>query len=306
LPQPSFVMKDIVNLNLNLILALEALLAEMNVTRAAERLNVTQPAMSRSLQKLREHLGDELLVRSGRGMVRTARAERIYASLRHGLQALRRALNEETEFVPEQSSRIFRIAARDVMGVWLLPKLMAHVRQHAPGVSIHVVFAETSLPTQLDSGALDLTIGVGFPDAPGLKRRTLFRDGWVCLARKDHEAVASAQLNLDQYVALPHALCSPTGEGMGVVDEALAKLGHSRRIAYRTLYFIGAAIAVAQTDMILTMPRRPAEHLAIMLNLTMSEPPIELPPLEIVAVWHERMDDDPAHRWLRQTIVSMC
>lgn len=298
--------KDIVDLNLNLILALEALLAEMNVTRAAERLNVTQPAMSRSLQKLREHLGDELLVRSGRGMVRTARAERIYGSLRHGLQALRRALNEETDFVPDQSSRNFRIATRDVMGVWLLPKLMGHVRRHAPAVSIHVVFTETALPTQLDSGALDLTLGVGFQDAPGLKQRTLFRDGWLCLARKDHPALASGTLDLAQYIALPHALCSPKGEGAGVVDEALGKLGLTRRIAYRTPYFIGAAMAIAPTDMILTMARRPAEHLATMLNLSMYDPPIELPTLDIVAMWHERMDDDPAHRWLRQTIASIC
>lgn len=298
-------MKDIVDLNFNLILALEALLAEMNVTRAAERLNVTQPAMSRSLQKLREHLGDELLVRSGRGMVRTARAERIYVSLRHGLQALRRALNEETEFVPEQSSRIFRIATRDVMGVWLLPKLMAHVRQHAPAVSIHVGYAEMDLPSQLDSGALDLTIGVGFQDAPGLKQRMLFRDQWVCLARKAHPTL-DGELDLEQYIALPHALCSPKGEGIGVVDEALAKLGHSRRVAFRTLYFIGAAMAVAQTDMILTMPRRAGEHLAAILDLRMYPPPLELPSLEIITVWHERMDDDPAHRWLRQSIAAIC
>ncbi len=298
-------MKDIVDLNLNLILALEALLAEMNVTRAAERLNVTQSAMSRSLQKLRDHLGDELLVRSGRGMVRTARAERIFGSLRHGLQALRRALNEETHFVPEQSSRVFRLATRDIMSVWLLPMLMAHVRQHAPDVSLHVVFVHQDLSSQLDSGALDMALGVGFADAPGLKQRLLLRDGWVCLARKNNPALASG-LDIEQYVALPHALCSPHGEGAGIVDDALAKLGHTRRIAFRTLYFIGAAIAVAQTDMILTMPRRAGQHLAAMLDLQMFDPPVELPAVDLVSLWHERMDDDPAHCWLRRAISSVC
>jgi len=298
-------MKDIADLNLNLLLALEALLAEMNVTRAATRLGVTQPSMSRSLQKLREQLGDDLLVRSGRGMVRTPRAERIFGSLRHGLQALRRALNEETHFVPEGSTRVFRLATRDVMGVWLLPALMAYLRQHAPGTSLGVVFLEQDLPLQLDSGALDVTIGVGFPDVPGLKRRLLFRDGWVCLARKDNPVLRDG-LDLERYVALPHALCSPRGEGVGVVDEALASRGYSRRVAFRTLYFIGAAFAVAQTDMILTMPRRAGEHLAAKLDLLMCDPPIELPSLEVVALWHERMDDDPAHHWLRQAIFSIC
>lgn len=191
------------------------------------------------------------------------------------------------------------------MGVRLVPTLMAHLRQYAPGVSLHVVYAEKDLPSQLDSGALDLKIGVGFADTPGLKRRLLYRDEWVCLARKDNPALAGG-LDIRQYTALPHALCSPHGEGVAVVDEALAKLGHSRRIAFRTIYFIGAATAVAQTDMILTMPRRAGQHLAAMLDLRTCDPPIELPSVDIAAVWHERMDDDPAHSWLRQAIFSIC
>jgi len=297
-------MNDLSDLNLNLLLALEALLGELNVTRAAARLGVSQPAMSRSLQKLREYLGDELLVRSGRGMVRTPRAERIFHSLHHGLQALRRSLAHESQFIPAQSSRNFRIATRDVIGVHIVPQLMVRMRAQAPGISLQVVFVENDLPAQLDSGALDLIVGVASFDVPGMKRRTLFRDSWVCLVRKDNPVVANG-LGLEQYIALPHALCSPKGEGVGVVDEALAKLGHSRQIAFRTLYFIGAALAVAQTDMILTMPRRAGQHLATILDLLALDPPVELPHLDIVAVWHERMDDDPAHRWFREQLCSL-
>lgn len=298
-------MKDLSELNLNHLLALEALLAETNVTRAADRLGVTQPTMSRSLQRLREHLGDELLVRSGRGLVRTPRAERIHESLRHGLQVLRLALREEPEFVPSQSTRAFTIAANDVVGVWILPALMAHVRQYAPGVSLNIVPLEYSnVVSQLDTGAIDMHIGVGFADAPGLKRRTLLHERWICLARKEHPSLGKT-LDLPAYVGLAHALCSPRNEGAGVVDEALAACGYSRKIAFKTCYFIVAAMVVAQTDLILTMPRRSGLHLAATLGLSTYEPPIELPDLTLVALWHERVDDVPAHRWLRQTLFSL-
>ncbi|MCU0687632.1 MAG: LysR family transcriptional regulator [Polyangiaceae bacterium] len=299
-------MPELADLNLNLLLALDALLSEANVTRASERLGVTQPAMSRSLKKLREQLGDELLVHSGRGLVRTPRAERIHAALRHGLQSLRRALAEDEVFVPARATTTFRVATNDVAGVRVLPATMAHLREHAPQVAVNVVPLDyADLLAQFEFGALDLMLGVVATDAPGLKRRLLLRDDWACLTRPDHPRL-KGPLDLPTYVSLSHALCSPRGEGGGVVDAALASLGHTRRVTFRSRYFIAAALAVRQTDLILTMPRRSAERLAELLGLQAHAPPaaLMLPPVEFVALWHERMDDAPAHRWFRQVLFA--
>jgi DNA-binding transcriptional LysR family regulator len=315
-------MPDLTDLNLNLLLALDALLSEANVTRAAARLGVTQPAMSRSLHKLRAQLGDELLVRSGHGLMRTPRGERIHRSLRHGLASLRRALAEEEGFEPALARTAFSIAANDIVGVRVLPALMDQLCRQAPGVAINLVPLDyADLLTQFELGALDLALGVAFAEAPGLKRRRLLSDGWICLVRdggaggdgrdvgdgrdgRDGRSGGDGRLELASYLQRSHALCSPHGEGAGVVDAALALLGASRQIALRTRYFVAAALAVQRTDLVLTMPRRSGQRLAEQLGLRTLLPPLELPPVEFVAVWHERMDDAPAHRWLRQLLFA--
>ncbi len=296
-------MNDLGELNLNLLLSLEALLAETNVTRAARRLGVTQPTLSRALRRLREDLDDALLVRSGQGFVRTPRGERIHASLRDGLQALRRALHAP-DFEPSTAQHTIALAAHDIVGVFLLPALLRRIEAEAPGLSLDVLpLRQADLVSQLEGGALDLAIGVNFSDAPGLRRRVLFRDGWVCLARRDHPALSEG-LDLDTFTRLPHALASPEGDGLAVVDRALDAQGLERRVAYRTRYFIGAAIAVAQSDLLLTMPARPGLELARRLGLTSYEPPLTLPTLDVVALWHARLDVDPLHAWVRATLVQ--
>lgn len=296
-------MNDLAELNLNLLLSLEALLAEANVTRAARRLGVTQPTMSRALQRLRVELGDALLVRSGQGLVRTPRGERIHASLRDGLQALRRALRPPA-FDPSTARHTVALAAYDIVGAFLLPALLRRIEAEAPGLSLDVTpLRYADLVTQLEGGALDLAIGVGFAEAPGLMRRRLFRDDWVCLARRGHPALGGG-LDLDTFAGLPHALASPEGDGPGVVDRALHGLGRSRRIAYRTRYFIAAAVAVAQSDLVLTLPRRPGRHLARQLDLAAYAPPLALPASDVLALWHARLNDDPLHAWVREALFD--
>jgi DNA-binding transcriptional LysR family regulator len=298
-------MTELSDLDLNLLSSLDALLSESNVTRAALRLGVTQPTMSRALQRLREQLGDELLVRSGRGLVRTARGDRIHLALGHGMQSLRRALSEEPEFVPESAQIMFRVAANDVAGVRLVPALMAFVGRLAPRISVNVIPLDyADMLAQFEHGALDVALGVSFMDAPGIKRRVLLRDGWVCLSRSGHPVGAAPELDLAAYLSCSHALCSPRGEGAGVVDEALARLGHARHIALRSRYLVGAALAVRCSDLLLTMPRKSGERLAELLGLCTHAPPaaLSLPTVEFAAVWHERQDDAPAHRWFRQQL----
>lgn len=296
-------MTDLSELSLNLLQALDALLAEANVTRAAERLGISQPAMSRALAKLRTQLGDDLLVRSAGGLVRTPRAERIRRSLRHGLDALRRALDEDAEFDPARARVSFTVAGNDVVGVRLVPAVLAELRRIAPKVALHLVqLDDADLVTQLEIGGLDLALGVAFADAPGIKRRTLLRDDWICLARAP---LPSAGLDLTEYLRRPHALCSPRGEGAGVVDIALEARGVRRDVALRTRFFVTAALAVARTDLLLTMPRRAGEHLADLLGLAVAPPPLELPALELIAAWHERMDAVPAHTWFRRLVFAI-
>ena len=296
-------MRDLPELNLNLLLSLEALLAEANVTRAARRLGVTQPTMSRALRRLREDLGDPLLVRSGQGLVRTPRAERIHASLRDGLHALRRVLHDD-DFDPATARDTITVAAHDIVGVFVLPALVQHLGAAAPGLTLDVVpLRYANLVAQLDSGAFDLAIGVGVAEGPGLLRRVLFRDGWVCLARRGHPSLA-AGLDLATYARLSHALASPEGDGPGVVDRALAAQGLARHVAYRTRYFIGAAMAVTQTDVVLTLPRRAGLHLARALDLASYDPPVALPTLDVAAMWHARLDAQPMHAWVRSALFA--
>ncbi len=299
-------MRDLPELNLNLLLSLDALLAEANVTRAARRLGVTQPTMSRALRRLRDDLGDPLLVRSGQGYVRTPRAERIHASLQDGLRALRRSLRDDA-LDPSTARRTIAVAAYDVVSVFVLPALLRRLEAEAPGLSLDVTpLRYADLLSQLESGALDLAIGVGFADAPGLRRRVLFRDGWVCLARKGHPALRSPDEGLDvtAFARLPHAIASPEGDGPGLVDRALAARGLTRHVAYRSRYFIGAAMAVAQTDLVLTLPRRAGLHLARSLDLASFDPPLPLPELDVAATWHARLDGDPVHAWVRRALFE--
>ena len=297
-------MNDLAQLNLNLLLSLEALLDERNVTRAARRLGVTQPTMSRALRRLREELDDAVLVRSGQGFVRTPRGEHIHASLRDGLQALRRSLLAPA-FDPSVARHLIALAAQDVVGVFLLPALLRRMEAEAPGLSLDVVpLRAADLVAKLEGGVLDLAVGIHFPEAPGLCRRLLFRDGWICLARPDHPALVRG-LDLDTFTRMPHALASPEGEGPGVVDRALAAQSRKRRIAYRTRYFIGAALAVAQTDLVLTLPARPGMALAERLGLQAWAPPLALPPLDVMALWHARLDADPLQAWVRATLFAV-
>jgi DNA-binding transcriptional LysR family regulator len=259
--------------------------------------------MSRALRRLREDLDDALLVRSGQGFVRTPRGERIHASLRDGLQALRRALRAP-DFDPSTAHHTIALAAQDIVGVFLLPALLRRIEAEAPGLSLDVQpLRPADLVSQLESGALDLAIGANFPEVPSLRRRVLFRDGWVCLARAGHPALTKG-LDLDTFTRLPHALASPEGDGVGVVDRALAAQGRKRRVAYRTRYFIGAAMAVAQSNVLLTMPARAGLELARRLGLASYDVPTALPSLDVMALWHARLDVEPLHAWVRTRLIE--
>nr|BDT35720.1 LysR substrate-binding domain-containing protein [Myxococcus sp. MH1] len=290
---------DLANINLNLAVALDALLIEGNVTRAAARVGITQSAMSHALRQLRELLGDALLIRGRGGMVRTPRAEQLAAPLHRGLLEVQRALRNESVFDPQASSRRFILATTDYFASALLPSLLELMDTEAPQVDLVVrPLVIPQIEAQLESGELDLVVGAYPEPSPVLRQQKLFTEHFVCVVRRDN-SVVKQRLDLETFLRLPHVLMSPRGEGVGSVDIALEKLGRTRRIGVRLPYFLTAALAVTRTNHVLTAPRRLAELFVEPGNLRILPPPVELAPFDVLQVWHERFDDDPAHRWLR-------
>lgn len=289
------------DVNLNLLVALDALLETRNVRRASERLGVTQSAMSHSLRKLRALLGDPLFVRSGNQMLPTPRAAELAAPLHHSLASLQHILGGEGGFAPERSERRFVIATSDALSVSLLPAVVADVRERAPGVELAVAPLDpTRIDAQLAAGDVDLVLGMG-RNRTGTRVEGLFRAGVVVLARKDHPGIGR-KLDLDTFCRLPHAMISVTGAGPGAVDEALAALGRSRRVVLRIAYFLAAPVIVAQSDLLLLLPRMTAEHFAALHPLTLHEMPLELPAGMVSMIWHERFAEDTGLSWLRDRV----
>jgi DNA-binding transcriptional LysR family regulator len=302
-PAPATPAADLAGINLNLVVALDALLTEANVTRAAERVGVTQSAMSHSLRQLRELLGDALLIRGSGGMVRTPRAEQLAAPLHRGLLELQRALRSEPVFEPRTATRRFTLATGDYFAAAMLPELLMLLGQEAPQVDLafrHLILDQVS--TLMESGEVDLCVAAFPTPAPGLRQQKLYTEDFVCVVREGHPA-ARKGLDLETYLRLPHVLISPRGEGAGAVDTALAKLGRSRRIALRMPYFLTAPLSVVRSDHVLTAPRRLVETFTGAWPLQVLPPPMALRSFDVLQVWHERFDNDPAHRWLRGVVL---
>jgi DNA-binding transcriptional LysR family regulator len=291
-------------MNLTHLRALDALLSERSVTRAARRLGLSQSAISHALRGLRDTLGDELLVRGGGGMVPTARAEALAQPLHRALRELEAALAIRPGFDAATSRRTFTLSMPDGFALTTLPGLLRILRDEAPGIDLDVrpPMQQRTTAMALESGEVDLAVGGGLDAASGLRTRVLLDETFACLVRSDHPSIKEG-LDLDTYCALPHALMSPSGSGLGVVDRALATLGRSRRVAVRIRFFLAAPTVVANSDMVLTGPRDQLRRFTEMAPLRLLEPPLALPGFRVRIYWHDRTHDEPAHQWLREAIV---
>lgn len=290
-------------LDLNLLLALDALLSEQSVTRAAQQTRVTQPAMSQALARLRDHFDDPLLVRSGRGMAPTARASELSGPLHHLLSELDNLVHDGRRFTPESSTRTFHVACLDHFSALHLPSLVAEIRETAPGVDIVTTqLSHDSLNSELERGAVDIGIGV-FTGAPaGQMQRTLHQEKFACILRPDHPALE--RWDLDGFVSFPHGLLSTTGRGQGVVDRALAPYELTRRVAVRVPHFLAAAALAESSDLIFTVAGRLGSWFANHYDVVCVEPPLPLAEYPIAMRWHRRAHEDPAHRWFRDCVVE--
>jgi DNA-binding transcriptional LysR family regulator len=282
---------------------------EKNVSRAAERMFVTQSAMSHTLQRLRQQLDDPLLVKTPAGMKPTDRALSLVDPVKAVLRDIKRLIRAPEEFDPAQSRRRFVIAATDYMDLLVLPPLVERITLGAPGIDIHVKRTESPFPEEdLEHNDLDVVLGFDAILKPPayLSRTKLFEDRMACVVGRQHMIGKSGRLTLEEYLSRKHMLISRTGTRAGLIDEWLAERGLARRIALIVPHFLSAPFIVAKTDMILSLPERIAIEFIGLAPLKTVAIPIELPAYDLVMVWHPLHDLDPAHRWLRDQIVEVC
>lgn len=291
-------------IDLNLLVALDALLTERNVTRAGERLCLSQSAMSGTLAKLRHLFDDELLVRVGRHLELTAYAEEIAGPVRQCLQQLEDLLNTKKSFEPQSESRVFQIAATDYAVLLMLGPLVKRLEVLAPHISVRFVKLDSSARERLAAGDIDFSI---MPEQveTGLPSLDLFQDPWVCILAEDHQAIG-ARLTFEDFMKQPHMAFNIGDEGhASVADEHLTHKGYRRNIVATTESFTNAPFLLRGTAMLAMVPRRLAERLQEAAHIRLMDIPVEVPPLAEKLIWNPRFTHSRPHKWMRELLIDI-
>lgn len=287
--------------DLNLLRVFHALLDEPQVSSAARRLNLSQPATSAALGRLRGALGDPLLVRAGNRMIPTPFAQELRPKVRQLLKDIEQALRAPAHFSPSSSERAFRIAANDYAVAAVLSPLLERMRRQAPRVILEILPFEDAFEARLAAENYDLAIRDQWAMRGWQRLERLFTEDYVCVARHDHPRL-SKRPTLDQFLSEGHVLISPRGRSPGVVDKALDKLKRERRVAVTLPHFLAAPAVIASTDHVMTIPRRVASQLAQLYALRVFPPPVPLRGFDVAMAWHPRGEADPGVRWLKDQI----
>jgi DNA-binding transcriptional LysR family regulator len=288
-------------IDLNLLVVLEALLSTRSTTQAGRLVSLSQPATSHALARLRDLLGDPLLVRSGRSLVPTPFADGLLERVQAALRAVSSALEVPTPFDPRASRRLFEIGSGDYVASVLAPPLSAHLARHAPHIDLFYKPVTAGGTESLLRGDVELVIAPQ-QDSRGIVVEELFRDSFVCLVRAGHP-LGRARLTLDRFCEMGHVLVAPGGlTRSGIVDGALSKIGRERRVAVTVPHFLVAPLVVARSDLVLTLAGKVAQSVAPQLGLRILQPPLKLDPFDISMHWHKRLDRDPAHMFLRDAV----
>jgi DNA-binding transcriptional LysR family regulator len=306
---------NIDRVDLNLMVYLDVLLREGSVTRAAQQLGITQPAMSNGLKRLRDLFNDPLLVRTSEGMTATERALELQPQIRKALNELEVALQVQGEFDAVSSHRVFRIMVSDYAESTLVPELVKRLRTEAPSVILDVLTPSDVTFQDVEAGKVDMAIN-RFDEMPqSFHQKTLWEDDFVCLVNPDHPLVQN--FDLVAYLESMHIWVSKTGMGAGVgiepekiirlgwVDNALNKLGHKRKISVFTRHYQMPALLALNNDLVATLPRKVAEMQAESSSLLVKNPPFAIPPFELKMAWSPLVHHHQAHRWLRRLIAEV-
>ncbi|MDX2211755.1 MAG: LysR family transcriptional regulator [Oculatellaceae cyanobacterium bins.114] len=293
-------------IDLNLLVAFEALLEQCSVTKAAEQLQIGQPAMSAALNRLRGLFDDELFVRLGRRMQPTLKAQALAPGILTALQQIRQTITSTQAFDPSSSDRTFAIGSSDYTSFVLVPPLLEFSHQTAPSLNFQMIgFEKDSIGELLEQGAIDVALGV-FPDPPRqTQREPIFEERFVGIARTDHPDLQHGTMSLDVFTRLSHALTTLRRDTVGAIDKALNDQNLERRIALTTPHMLVLPFAIASSDLVAAIPHRIALQLAKICQLTIFELPIQTKPWTISMVWSTLSDQDEANYWLRNTIKAI-
>lgn len=285
--------------DMNLLVALEALLDECSVTRAARRVGISQPAMSHALRRLRDELGDPLLVREGRAMIPSPRAVRMRGPLVQVLADVRRLLGDAGGFDPASSSRAFTLACPDLLALWL-PEILAAMTRRAPGVRLEV------LPAGGPDAAVDADLWLGAMPAArsGLMQVVLGRVHWAVVGRRGHPAF-SGRFTLAKWIRYPHIQVRIGDAQPSRIGQVFDATGTRRTIGLTVPSFLAAVEVLPRTDHLFTAARELVEPVAAARNLVLKRPPLPVDDVVVAAAWHERQQADPGHIWFRRTVTEV-
>ena len=306
---------NISKIDLNLLVYLDVLLREKNVTRAADQLSITQPAMSNGLKRLRELFSDPILVRTSEGMMPTARALQLQPTVRDVLSKLEATIQPETEFDPATSNRTFRIMSSDYAETTLIAKVLGELRVQAPSVTLDIVTPSDVSFHDVELGKVDMAIN-RFEELPmSFHQKVIWYDTFSCMVNKEHPCLPD--LDLDSYLNHQHVWVSKTGFGVGVgidpnevqklgwVDAELAKLGKKRDIRVFTRHYHMALWLAKEQGLIATLPTKATEIYADSPDVVVLEPPFDIPPIALKMAWSPLLHHDAGHIWLRRLIVEV-
>jgi DNA-binding transcriptional LysR family regulator len=290
-------------IDLNLLVVFDAVMRERNVTRAGRHLGLSQPAMSHALTRLRHMLKDDLFVRSPKGMLPTPRAEQLALPVRIALDGLQHSL-EPSQFIPDEATRRFGIAVDNYSAIVLAGPVAEQVARLAPGVRLDFRPSGTlDILDMLDRGELDLAIGPWSDPGERFSRRSLLHDDFVVVLRKGHPAAAARELSIEQFAMLPHLEISSVPYETDFVDRTLARRKMTRRIQLRAPFLTAVRVLVT-SNMVSVLQRRVADELARYRPIVIRQLPLASPALDTLMIWPRWLDNQPAHRWLRDIVEA--
>ena len=296
---------ELTDIDLNQLVVFQQLIVERSVSKVAANLELTQPAVSNTLAKLRRTFGDDLFVRTPAGMMPTPFAEQLAEPIGYALGMIHSGLNHHSRFEPARAKRSVTIAMTDIGEIVFLPALVERLRSEAPGVSLNTVRTSiTTLRDDMEAGKVDLAIGPLPQLKAGFFQRRLFRQRYVCLFRKGH-ALDRKRLTVADWQAAEHLVIVSAGTGHGKVDELLRRTQAARTTRLTIPHFVSVGHILQRTNMLATVTERLAESLVEPFDLTFRPHPIDLPEATINVFWHAKVHRSPAHQWLRGLIFDL-
>ena len=287
--------------DLNLFIAFDVIYTEKNLTKAGQVLGITQPAVSNAFSRLRELFGDDLFIRTSKGMIPTPVANQIIKDVRSALSLIQNTISETEKFDPSIAEMTFKISIGDSSEYRLLPLLIKELAEIAPKIKVETYLTpRKDAPRELASGTIDFSIDPPVHSDPHLRHEKIYEEDYVMIVRKDHPILNLKEITIEDYLKLSHIHISNRKTGLGHVDMALYRLGLSRDISLRAQHFLVAPYIVEQSDLAITTTK----GFAVDRDLAWRELPFEIEPLILHLYWHEAKDSDPSTKWMKDLMLK--